>query len=202
MRITLIMFIVLLSSCFQSPKPEIFIPHAGRDESFTRFANPLTDKYGLERLRETRLAKGDLEIRVWLITHDTDTFILKRADDEWSATALKEIDCRKFNYFPKDKPYELGKMNLGAPKSGWENVWKNLSETGILDLPEPPETYFLHGINYYVEINHNGIYRTYYYSNPDLQKSDEAQRMVKIAEIIADEFGLHNFKFGSLCLEK
>ena len=69
-------------------------------------------------------------------------------------------------------------------------------------MPEPKESYYLHGINYFVETNRNGIYRTYYYSNPDRQKTQEAKRMVKIAEIVAGEFGLYNFKSGSLCLEK
>jgi hypothetical protein len=69
-------------------------------------------------------------------------------------------------------------------------------------LPNSNDKSYLDGIGYAVETNQNGKYRIYFYSNPNLQKTEEAKRMMKIGEIIADEFGLHNFKVGSLCLEK
>lgn len=200
MKAAILLFIILLSACARSP--ELIIPDAYRDKIFTEAVNPVTDKHRLEKLRETNLSGDDFEIRVWIPTDKPDGFILKRVDDEWSAIAIKEFDCKTLNYYPKKKPYELGKIRLSAPRSGWEKVWKDLSENGILDLPEVNERYAIHGISYIVETNHNGIYRTYYYNNPQIQKSGEAKRMVKISEIIADEFGLSNFKFDSLCLEK
>jgi len=49
------------------------------------------------------------------------------------------------------------------------------------------------GKGYVVETNHDYVYRTYQYSNPDKEKLKEAKQMIKIGEIIADEFGLESF---------
>jgi hypothetical protein len=46
------------------------------------------------------------------------------------------------------------------------------------------------GMSYVVEINSDRTYRTYMYDNPFYAKCDEAKRMMKIGEIVADEFGL------------
>lgn len=199
MKTAILFFIILVSACAQPP--ELIIPHAKRDEIFTRYINPVTAKHRLEKLRETNLSGSDFEIRVWISIGKPDGFILKRVDNEWSAIALKEFDCKTVNYYPKDKPYELGKIRLSAPKSGWEAVWGKLSAAGIFSLPNSEAT-FIDGMSYFVENNQNGVYRIYFYNNPDLQKSEEAKQMLKIGEIIADEFDLFNFKFGSLCLDK
>ncbi len=143
-----------------------------------------------------------MEVRVWVSTSEIDGFIIKRSDGDWSAVTIREIDCSKFSYYPKNKNYKSGKINLSSPKSGWENAWRKLVETGILDLPNSNDSSYIDGIGYIVEINQNGKYRIYFYSNPNHQKSSEAKQMMKIGEIINDEFGLHNFKIGSLCLEK
>jgi hypothetical protein len=198
MRIAILMFVFFLASCAQAPK--LVIPEPQRDEIFTRFVNPITDKYGLPKLRETRLSGDDLEIRVWLSSYEIDGFILKRINDDWSAIAIKEIDCNTIGYYPKDKIYELGKINLSPPKSGWENTWRKLVETEIIDLPYSYYISTIDETSYRLETNVNGIYRIRFYGSKD--SSQEAERMRKIGEIIADEFGLHNFKIGSLCLEK
>jgi hypothetical protein len=77
-----------------------------------------------------------------------------------------------------------------------------LGNTGITNLLGSDDNSYIDGIGYAVEINQNGKYRIYFYSSPDKQKSEQAKQMMKIGEIIADEFGLHNFEIGSLCLEK
>lgn len=202
MRKILLLFSLLLCACAEFRKPELSIPDERRDEIFQRYINPLTDKYEIGKLREKYLSGDDFEVRVWVSTFEIDGFVLERINDKWTATAIKEIDCEKVSYYPKDKVYELGKINLATPKSGWENTWQKLVETGILDLPDSGETAYIDGVGYATEINRNGKYRIYSYSNPKHHKTVESQRMMKIGEIIADEFGLHNFEIGSLCLEK
>lgn len=200
MRILLLFLAFFLASCFQNQKPTLIIPDQRKDEIFTKFVNPITDKYELSKLRETSLSKDDLEARVWFSSFDIDGFILKRINNDWSATAIKEIDCGRFSYYPKDKVYELGKINLSSPKSGWEKTWQELVDIGILDLPY---SYYIPEIDeggYKMETNVNGIYRIRFYGAKE--KSLEADKMRKIGKIIADEFGLHNFEIGSLCLEK
>ncbi|HEX8250536.1 MAG TPA: hypothetical protein VF599_20340 [Pyrinomonadaceae bacterium] len=200
MKAVILLFIILLASCSQ--KPELIIPDAGKDKIFTDAINPITDRYGLEKLRETSLAGDDLEVRVWIEAgaEGIDGFVLKRVDDNWSAAAVKQIDCRKLNYYPKDKTYELGKINLSAPKSGWENAWQKLVAARMLDLPYSDYILTIDESAYALETNINGIYKIRFYGAQE--KSPEAVQMSIAGEIIADEFGLHNFKIGSLCLEK
>jgi len=178
MKFTFLLFVVLFSSCFQNRPPKLIIPEPKIDEIFTGFVNPITDKYGIMKLRETSLSDNDFEVRVWLSASQTDGFIVKRIDNDWSAIALKEIDCSK-----DIKSYKLGKIELGEPKSGWENTWQKLSDAEILSLPDsselPNKKRILDGIVYSVEINKNGVYRTYYYSNPQFQEWREAGQMKK-----------------------
>lgn len=200
MKAVILLFIVLLAACSQAP--ELVIPDARKDKIFTDAVNPITDRYGLEKLRETSLAGDDLEVRVWIEAgaEGKDGFILKRVGDSWSAAAIKQIDCGKVSYYPKDKTYELGKINLSPPKSGWENTWQKLVAT---EMPDLPYSYYILTIDegvYALETNLKGIYKIRFYGWRE--KSPEAAQMRKVGEIIADEFGLHNFKIGSLCLEK
>jgi len=198
MRITLLLFTILLSSCVQTPK--LIIPNAGRDEIFTKFVNPVTDKYNLAKLREISLPDDDLEIRVWRSSFEIDGFILKRTADIWSAVAIKEINCKKFGDYFGDKIYELGKFKLSTPKSGWDNTWQKLANVGIIDLPYSYYIPMIDEGSYMMETNIDGIYQLRFYG--EKEKSQEAEKMRKIGEIIAAEFGLYNFKVGSLCLEK
>lgn len=206
MKVTFLLSIVLISSCFQSPKqnlkPKTLIIHnVHSDDIFNRLVNPLTDKYELPKLRNVRVSGNDLEVRVWVTGSDIDGFILKRSENTWSAIALKEMNCNEVSYYPKNKIYQLGKINLTEPESGWENAWKRLTEAGILDLPNSNEIGTIDGISYIVETNLNETYRIYEYSDPQNHKTEEDKRMMRIGEIIAEEFGLHNFKVGSLCIE-
>lgn len=202
MKKILLIFSLLLCSCGEYGKSELSIPDEARDKVFRQFINPLTEKYELYKLREKYIAIDDLEIRVWIAASEIDGFILKRITGKWSAIAVKEINCTNFGDYPKNGEYQLGRINLAAPKSGWENAWRKLNEAGILDLPNSDDVSYVDGTSYITEISEKGKYRNYFYSNPNSQKTEEAVRMMKIGEIIADEFGLPNFKIGSLCHEK
>ena len=201
-KIKILILTLLFSSCIEYKKTELSISNGYKDKIFSEYINPLTEKYDFVRLREKYYSGEDFEVRVWISTSQTDGFIINHIDGYWSAIAIKEIDCKRFSYYPKDKGYNLGKINLHSPKSGWENTWQKLLEAGIVDLPNSNDVSHIDGISYIVETNQNGKYRIYFYSNPNVQKTEEARRVVKIGEIIADEFGLDNFKIGSLCLEQ
>jgi hypothetical protein len=207
MKAAFLILITLFSSCFQNPKTKpkpkkLIITNERQDEVFNRILNPITDKYELPKLRDVSLSGNDLEVRVWVTGFDIDGFILSRIDNIWSAIAIKQINCNEVSYYSKNKRYQLGKIHLSEPKLGWENTWRKLFDAGIIDLPNSERIGFIDGVSYIVETNQNDTYRIYNYSNPELHKTEEAMRMIKIGEIIADEFGLGNFKIGNLCLEK
>jgi hypothetical protein len=202
--VTFLIFLisVFFLSCSEHRKTEISIPDLMRYTNvFSKHIDPLNEKYEIEKLREIFFSDNDFEVRIWVSSFEDDGLLLRRADNEWSATAVKEINCKNYNYLP-NKTYEVGKIKLSAPKSGWENAWQKLVEAGIFALPGSDEVSYIDGVGYIVETNQNGKYRVYFYSNPQHQKTDEAKQMMKIGEIVADEFGLNNFKIGSLCVEK
>lgn len=210
MKYLLFILVIFISSCTWERKPQLIIPNETIDKIFTKVIdNPMAEKYNLTKLRETSLSKGDLEIRIWVSigSEGIDGFVIKRINKNWFAFALKEIDCNRIN---KDKTnnYQIGKIELSPPKSGWENAWKRLVETEILELPDYDERALIDGFSYLVEINHTNTYRIYRYSSPDYYRTKETevkknaniQKMMEIGNIISDEFGLRNFKLGNMCL--
>ena len=59
----------------------------------------LTQKYNLPALREEYFSGNDLEVRVWFAADKMDGFILNRINGEWSAMAIKKINCGSFSYY-------------------------------------------------------------------------------------------------------
>ena len=203
----LILLSIVIFSCYFANKPKITIVNEVHKTILYNYIDPIAEKYNLPKLRNYSLYGNDAEVRIWVSEFESDGFILRRYNNEWSAISIKEIDCGKVSYYGKNKIYESGKTNLSAPKSGWENSWQKLVNVGILDLPDSSElpeyeNKFIDGIGYFVEVNINGKYRTYSYSNPQAQKLKEAEKIIKIGKIISDEFSLSNFEIGSLCVEK
>ena len=140
----------------------------------------------LKTLRAASLPDNDLEVRVWHGFGLTalEGFVLKRAAGEWSAIHLDGIHSN----LPRSE-YE---KRLQTPKSGWEECWRRLEEAGILTLPDASaigcSAMINDGMSYVVEFNSNGTYRTYLYDNPGYAKCDEAKQMIKIANIVSEEF--------------
>jgi hypothetical protein len=98
---------------------------------------------------------------------------------------------------------EKGKVELKNPKSGWEALWQKLVEAGILTLPDSSELEYKNdvtdGKSYVVETNVENVYRTYEYGNPNYEELKEAKQIIKIGQIIADEFDLDSFSIKSGC---
>lgn len=199
--ITFLLLFVMPSSCFFDNKPKPIIVNDIHEKILVTNIDPVIEKYGLTKLRDFSLYGNDFEIRVWFDGGGLDGFILRHFNNKWSAVAVKDIECNRI------KDYKLGMVNLSAPRSGWEKTWHKLEEMDILNLPDysqlpGQEPSVIDGIGYFVEINMDGKYRTYAYGNPQLQKRQEAEQMMTIGKTISDEFGLHNFEIGSLCIEK
>ena len=170
------------------------IPTDGWEPIFFEPINERVDMAGLAHLRTVSLPKDDLEVRVWVGFGLTalEGFILKRAQGQWSATHLEGIHQR----LPKGEYQKL----LQTPESGWEAAWRRLVDAGILTLPDASAVGCSAGINdgksYVVEVNKDKAYRTYMYDNPNHAKCDEAKQMLKVGEIIAEEFGVEEFRLG------
>jgi len=146
---------------------------------------------GVSILREDVLPENNLEVRVWVGfgLYGNDGFILRRSSENWSAVFLKKMICHDFKTH--------GKYDLPPPKSGWDALWQKLVEADILILPDSSKLKYPDGVidgkSYVVETNSDFLYRTYHYGNPDFVKLKEARQMVKIGQIVADEFDLESF---------
>ena len=195
-----ILALMISSTFLSSPQDKKVTPSTKRKELqlnipkdmwepiFFRAIDERAKRSHLETLRSRALPGDDFEIRVWHGFGVTllEGFVLKRAGAQWSASHLRGIT--------RNMPSQEFQKSLQPPKSGWDKSWQRLQEAGILSLPDavaigcsPMDN---DGMSYVVEYNRDGIYRTYMYDNPDYAKCDEAKRMIKIGNIIAEEFNL------------
>ena len=171
----------------QASQFKLIVPNTTWEPIFFRSINERASLANLSSLR-VALPKDDLELRIWNGFGLTalEGFVLRRSAGQWSAIHLDGVH-------PK-LPREKYQKQLSAPKSGWNECWRKLVQMGIVTLPDAAEIQCSASINdgmsYVVEINHEFTYRTYLYDNPAYSKCVEAQRMISIANFIAEEFDL------------
>lgn len=177
-----------------SVKPQTLqleIPNSPWEPAFFEQLEKRTIAVNLPSLRRVVLPEDDLEVRVWYDRLEIMSgFVIRRSGPQWSAHWI---------YQTKDHLPSSAKMEtLPSPKSGWESLWKNLVNAGVLTLPDSPrpqcQNEALDGISYIVETNVNRKYRTYMYSNPQLMKCSEAKQILEIDKIIEDEFTSRHFE--------
>jgi hypothetical protein len=162
------------------------IPSDGWEPNFFKSINERASTAGLPNLRAAPLPEDDLEVRVWagFGVSALRGLALKKASGRWSATRLEGIRG--------DMPKDEYQKTISSPTSGWNVAWRRLVEAGVLTLPDASavncDTGINDGISYVVEVSKDGKYRTYMYDNPSHAKCDEARQMLKIVEILDDEF--------------
>ncbi len=193
--------IALMASCSSLPSPQgnkatpvptrqlqLNVPKDTWESIFFKAIDERAKLSNLKTLRSAALPGDDLEVRVWhgFGLKALEGFVLRRSAGRWSAIHLDGV-TRKVASTESQK-------NLEAPKSGWDACWQRLQDAGILMLPDAAaigcSTMIKDGMSYVVEYNHDGIYRTYMYDNPDYAKCDEAKRVINVGNIISEEFGV------------
>ena len=165
----------------------VIIPKATWEPIFFKEVDERASIAKLPSLRHAALPKDDLETRLWIGFGPTALtgFDLKRTAGHWQATYIQGIHSR----LPRSE-YEIP---LRPPKSGWEGLWHQLKDKGLLSLPDASkigcEVGGLDGISYVVENSIDNTYRTYMYDNPQFATCKEAKQMIEIVTLFADEFG-------------
>lgn len=171
----------------QPRKFQVIVPSDTWEPIFFKEINERASIAKLSDLRAAALPKDDLETRVWMGFGLTALrgFILKRSAGQWTGIYVHGI-------YPRLARRDYQKT-FQTPKSGWDECWRRLVGEGILTLPDAPsincEGGALDGISYVVETNLDNTYRTYMYDNPQFAKCKEAKQIIKIVDILADEFG-------------
>jgi hypothetical protein len=156
--------------------------------SFFKEINKRAKSAGLHRLSSTNLAHDDLEVRVWIGFGllPLEGFVFTRKARQWSGLHLRPVSPKlsRRNY----------QQRLVTPNSSWDDFWNRVTREGILTLPDSSqlkdEVVVFDGEHIVVEYQTNRSYRTYRYSNPDLQKWPEAQHIIRIVEIMRAEFNI------------
>ncbi|MFN0111256.1 MAG: hypothetical protein ACKVZH_20525 [Blastocatellia bacterium] len=178
-------------------KLKLFIPDEHWIGIFFDSINKRAAKAELTDLKSVALTGDDLEIRVWegFGLSGLGGFVLKRSNGYWEAIKLRPL---------QDNETQNPRESYPEPVSGWDAFWERLVSEGLLTLPDGScfKDYLriTDGVSYVVEINMNGSYRTYEYSNPLLRTprhgAEEsngiaaAKQMTLIASFIFGEYRL------------
>lgn len=146
-----------------------------------------TKAVDIPSLRAASSSADHLELRFWydVLPGFIHGFIIRRSDNAWSAVEVRQ----ETNGWPS----RVYREDLGQPKSGWDNAWKQITAQGLLELPDGNQTdcspdKVLDGSAIVVETMVNRQYRTYRYSNPAVAKCNEANRLMSLEGIIFAEF--------------
>lgn len=136
-------------------------------------------------LKSSLRGKSDLEVRIWEFGELTQAIILTRVDGTWAGQCGGK-------YKPRDPSKKVD--DLSAPLSGWEDMFAKLTQQGLLTLPDDTQLApsaalgVRGGETFVVELNVDGRYRTYRYSNPSWNPAPEAKKMIVINELLKAEF--------------
>lgn len=115
---------------------------------------------GIVPLRDTVLATGDLEVRLWRFTLEEEAYVLRRTAGRWSATA---VDRRRR---PGDAPggvrQQSGRLRA-LPDTAVARTWAALEARGLLTLREMPgrvhpDPTVQHGESYVFEVRRGTQY--------------------------------------------
>jgi len=178
MRTILWATLLLTASCTTGIRKEI--PQAGWEPSCFKKIDSTVAGAGMQKLREKKLARSDLEVRVWAGFGRIGLagLVVQREAGSWRAYHVQQ----------------RGESREVQPSRSWKEVWNDLVALGILSLPDssalPKGRAIRDGISYVVEYQTKGRYRTYEYGNPGQQPWPEAEAMSRIAMLLVKEFSL------------
>jgi hypothetical protein len=150
----------------------------------------------LSILEKTVIPNDDLEVRIWRHSGWWEMWllVLKRSNGKWSADFQEQIFDEESNKIKK-----TSKRKIGEVKLGWENVWKRLTDEGLLTLPSGFENKGWIPCpdcgSVRIETKVGESYRFYSYVEPVLDSDvRETRQVAKIINIIAEEFNIKEFE--------
>jgi len=186
------------SPTIEPPVDEVVVadvPKATWEPIFHEAIDERTKIAGIRRLRNLPLEPADIEVRIWVGFGLTrlEGIVLSRKQAKWSGQHL---------YFEWETAKSGNRTDiLNIPISGWDKMWRSLLDHKLLVLPDARsikcEAMYNDGFSYVVELKKGASYRTYMYDNPMENfenRCKEADEILAISNIVADEFGIAGFR--------
>jgi hypothetical protein len=162
--------------------------------------------YSLTNLDNENLSDKDIVMRLWRFSTFGDkhlVFVLTKINEVWAAKLIQRKISSKyiFSDMPRKNLLKYAKysqVKLDVPKSGWQNLWQNLNKADILTLPNGNEVgieVFPDSSECVIETKVDNNYRVInYYDSELFEDIPQAQKMVKIINIVSEEFNLSDFE--------
>ncbi len=168
-------------------------------KQFRQFIEEVSKDFGVSTLENAEITSENLEVRLWRFssfsTQDS-VLILKRLDNKWFANLIRRT-IKMSDLDKKKPPTKFFREAINNPKSGWKIFWQQLVTEQILTLPDGDEVgneVCPDCETFMIEIKVEGKYRVYDYHSPEYFKEiKEAQHIVKIYNLVSDEFDLADF---------
>jgi hypothetical protein len=158
------------------------IPQDTWEPIFFQSINALTTKAGLKPLRAEPVPPDSIELRIWMGfgLSPLQGFAFRRDGSNWIGRVVSDNLATK----------TVDSWQV-TPRCGWDNFWHQLVALEVLTLPDsstlPNEVMVMDGTSYVVEINHDNRYRTYMYGNPKVQQWPEAEKIIRIIDVLHKE---------------
>ena len=140
-------------------------------------------KVGLAPLKEKTLPEDSIEVRFWQgfgLSSLVGTQLC-RTGNNWRAVRFTSDWSEDFTY--EALPIE--------PPEGWSKFWTKLETFDIRTLPDAStlkgEVLAFDGVSYVIEISDGDSYRTYMYSNPQIQHWEQARKIESIADAMRED---------------
>lgn len=173
------------------PSQTRIVPDDGWVHVFFPSIDELAGRFGFKPLRSMEIQPGDLEVRIWSGFGLTGYggSIIKRVGNKWSAVSMYDPQqTRKIN-----GRYVEPSLKKRPDTIDWPAIWERLEQAGIAEIRDDSEIshcgVVLDGIAYVVEIAKANYYRTYMVGNPQIQRSEDGDRFLRILSILHEAFG-------------
>ena len=159
--------------------PTLDIPKSIWEPIFFESINRVAKNAELPNLRTTPVNREDFECRVWegFGISPLHGYVLRRTNGTWSAIELEDQHSRVL------KP---------SKSHVWARLWEELLNAGIRSIRDESKMKHnegvMDGICYVVEILENSKYQTFMVDNPQIIKSSDGARMLKVMKILHRHF--------------
>lgn len=181
--IVLLLAVELVGASRQAPRSTTVEPVASWAKSYFQTIDRLAQRMKLTPLRSLTLGPGDLEVRIWegFGIGGLRGFAAKRVGQKWSTVAIVE------------RPHQQAAFTVVPKSTDWAGTWARLEQDGISEIPDDPKgptcLLVMDGVAYVVEIATEGFYRTFHVNNPEIQRSEDGDRFLRLLATLYPAFG-------------